>query len=104
MGKIRMNYEEMRAAAGDIRTQAQRARDVVAELEGDVRRLLPTWEGASKDAFQSVYALCQSELERVPQMLDQVSQALARTADRIEQAEQQAGSDMQSTVTADEGR
>jgi WXG100 family type VII secretion target len=99
-----MNYQQMRAVANDMNAQAEMARSVIAVLQGDVKRLLPTWEGASKHAFQSTYDLCYKELERVPPMLDQVGQALSQTADTIEQAEQQASADIHATVTADDSQ
>jgi WXG100 family type VII secretion target len=99
--EIRISYTEMRAVAGDISTQAEQSRNVIQALENDVGRLLPTWEGASKDAFQLTFAGFKKELVKVPEMLEQVSLALRNTADRIELAEQQASGDITATITAD---
>lgn len=103
MAEIRMNYEEMRDVANDMHAQAEQARGVMAAIQADVERLRPTWEGQSKQAFESAYEPCYQELERVPQILDQVGQALSQTATTIQEAEQQAAGDIPATVTADDG-
>jgi WXG100 family type VII secretion target len=99
---IRLSYEDMRAVATDVVHQAEQARQVIDILERDVARLLPTWAGASKEAFETMFNLWRKELVLVPEMLDQVGLALRQTADRIQQAEQESVTDMAATVTADD--
>jgi WXG100 family type VII secretion target len=98
---IRMSYRQMRTVATDVIRQAEQARQVIDILEQDVARLLPTWSGASREAFESTYSVCREELMQVPEMLDQVGLALKQAADLVEQAEQQSAGEMSSTVTAD---
>lgn len=98
MSQIRMSYQEVRAVSSDIRSQAEKARQVMTTLQKSVNRLLPTWEGASRQAFQNTIVLYQKELNRVPELLDQISQTLAQTADRIQLAEEQAAADTSATI------
>jgi len=56
MGQIRLSYDEMRAVAGDVKTQAERSRQVIATLQRDVQQFLPTWEGDARVAFEAAYA------------------------------------------------
>ena len=100
--EIRLSYTEMRAVSADVKTQAEQARRVLDTLDRNVARLLPTWAGASKEAFQSTFVTFRKELVRVPEMLDQVSVALRNTANLIEQAEQQVSGDITATITADD--
>ena len=100
--QIRLSYTEMRAVSADVQKQAEQARIMLNTLDNSVSRLLPTWAGASKEAFQSTFTTFRRELTKVPEMLEQVSLALRNTADLIEQAEQQASSNITATVTADD--
>jgi len=102
MGVINLNYQQMRAVANDIRAQAEQAHNVIASLQRGVNRLMPTWEGASQVAFQSAYQICQKDLDRVPLMLEQISQTLTQIAAQIEQAEQQVQTSIHTTITADD--
>ena len=99
--EIRLSYTEMRAVSADVKGQANQARNVLDALDRDVARLLPTWAGNSKEAFQGTFTAFRKELTKVPEMLDQVSVALRNTADRIEQAEQEASNNITATVTSD---
>jgi len=101
MGVIKLDYRQMRDVSLDVQRQADQARQVIAALQRAAQRLQATWAGASREAFDSAYALFYKEIERTPLMLDQISAALARTADTIEQAEQQAAAQTKSAITAD---
>jgi WXG100 family type VII secretion target len=102
MAKIQMDYQEMQTVAGDIKNQAEQANQVIVTLDNEVKQLIPTWSGASKEAFETLYLLFHKELERVPLMLAQVSQALLQTAATMAQAEQAAGAAVTATITTND--
>lgn len=102
MSNIQLSYIEMRAVARDIQSQAEQARSVITSLQKSVSRLLPTWAGASKAAFETAYVPAKQNLDEAPVLLDQVSLALFKTADIIEQAEHEAQANIEATITADD--
>ena len=94
-----------RCTAGDVKTQAERSRQVITTLQQDVQQFLPTWEGDARVAFEVAYAAsvgCSKQLARAPAMLDEISLALERTAELIQQAEQAAAGDVPATITTDD--
>ncbi|MFZ6026128.1 MAG: WXG100 family type VII secretion target [Chloroflexota bacterium] len=102
MAKIQMDYQEMQAVAGDISKQADLANQVISTLDSSVKELLASWAGSSKEAFEMLYQLFHKELELVPALLTQSSQALLQTAATIAQAEQEAAATITATVTGND--
>lgn len=101
MSEIRINYQEMRAVAGDFQGQGESVQQILSTLDNRANQLMTSWEGVAEQAFMQELDSCRQRLRRVPEMLAQISQALRQTADRIEQAEMEASRSMASTITAD---
>jgi WXG100 family type VII secretion target len=100
-GEIRINYQEMRAVASDFQQQSESAQQIIQSLNSRTQQLMAGWEGVAEQAFMQELDSCNQRLRRVPEMLQQISQALRNTANRIEQAEEEARRGMSSTITAD---
>jgi WXG100 family type VII secretion target len=101
MSEIRMNYEEMRAVASDFQSQSEATQQIINTLNSRAEQLMSTWEGISEQSFMQELDSCRQRLNRVPEMLSQIGQALRQAADRIEAAEQEAARAMPGIVTAD---
>jgi len=99
--KITINYQEMRDVAREFQNQSQQTQQILQSLNNRAQQLMAGWEGVAEEAFMQELQSCQQRLNKVPEMLSQISQALARTADTVEQAEQQAASHTRSSITAD---
>ena len=100
-GEIRINYQEMRTVARDFQQQSEATQNIISNLNSRTQQLMVAWEGVAEQAFMQELESCNQRLRRVPEMLQQISRALAQTADRIEQAEAEAARGMASTITAD---
>jgi WXG100 family type VII secretion target len=88
MAEIRINYDEVRAAATDFDQQAETAEQLVLTLSQRTEQLVSSWDGAAQQAFAQDMAACRQLLGQVPDMLKQIAHALRSTADTIEAAEQ----------------
>jgi WXG100 family type VII secretion target len=100
-GQIRINYQEMRTVASDFAQQAEATQQIISSLNSRTQQLMGAWEGVAEQSFMTELESCNQRLRKVPDMLQQISQALRQTAERIEQAEQEAARGMGSTITAD---
>ncbi|MCS6909552.1 MAG: WXG100 family type VII secretion target [Anaerolineales bacterium] len=101
MAQIRMTYSEMRQVASDFGNRAAEVEQILADLNRQAEDLLNIWEGAAEAAFTTELRNCQAKLKDTPPMLREISEALRRTADEIEAAENQARSIAQSTIVSD---
>ncbi len=88
MTEIRINYDEMRAAAADFDQQAETAEQLVLTLSQRTDQLVSSWDGSAQRAFIEDMAACRNFLGRVPELLKQIAHTLRTTADNIETAEQ----------------
>ena len=100
-GEIRINYQEMRTVSREFQQQSEATQQIINSLNSRTQQLMMVWEGAAEQSFMQELESCNQRLRRVPEMLQQISQALNQTADRIEQAEQEAARGMASTIIAD---
>lgn len=101
MAQIRMTYSEMRAVSEDFRMRASDIEMILANLNRQMDDLLTCWEGAAEAAFMPELHNCQSKLKDTPPMLREISEALRRTAQEIEEAETKAKTIAQSTIVSD---
>ena len=101
MANIRINYDEMRSVASEFQNQSNATQQIINSLNNRAQQLLSSWEGVAEQSFMQELESCRQRLNRVPEMLAQVSQALRTTADRVEAAEQEAARAAASTITAD---
>ena len=101
MNEIRINYEEMRAVAGDFNAQSDATKQIISTLNTRAEQLMAGWEGVAEKSFMQELNSCRQRLGRVPDMLTQISHALRNTARRIEAAEREAARAMPRTITAD---
>jgi early secretory antigenic target protein ESAT-6 len=54
MSLIQVNYGAMDAGAEQIRSTLSRLQAMFDDLQSQVNQLLPTWDGAARDAYQAV--------------------------------------------------
>ncbi|MCX6019888.1 MAG: WXG100 family type VII secretion target [Chloroflexi bacterium] len=101
MSTIRMSYEEMSAAAGDISKCAERTRASLQRLQKAATDLDPHWTGTARAAFDRDFAACLVEAAHFPRMLDQIGAALIVAAQTVADAEQRAQGVIAATVIDD---
>lgn len=101
MAQIRMTYSEMRATSEEFARRAVDIEQILADLNRQAEDLLASWEGAAEAAFIPELRSCQNKLKDTPPMLREISEALRRTAQEIEEAENKAKSIAQGTIVSD---
>lgn len=102
MSHIHINYQEMRAVAGDFQRQAETTNDIIRTLNSRAEQLMAGWEGVAEQSFMGELNSCRQRMVRVPEMLNQIGSALRQTADRIEEAEREAARRTHDIITADD--
>lgn len=100
MAQIRINYQDMRAVASDFQRQSESTQQILSTLNSRANQLIANWDGVAEQAFMQKLQECQQRMNRVPEMLMQISQSLNQTANRIEAAEQEAASGIRSGINA----
>ena len=85
-----IDYDEMRAVAGEFDTRAEEAEQLVAKAGESTRTVLQDWRGIAADEYAAQSQACGVRMERVPGMLRHIAGALRTTADVVQQADEHA--------------
>lgn len=100
MSQIRIPYDEVHNVANEFSNQATTIQSAIESLNKRAEQLVQNWEGVAEQAFMQELESCRIKLAHTPEMLNQISQALHRTATDIQAAEQQASSQINSTISS----
>jgi WXG100 family type VII secretion target len=103
MSTLRLNFDDMLAAADDADRCASDVRASIQRLEQAAARLTPTWSGRARSAFDESLAACAREMSHFPLMLDQIHAALIATARTVGAAEQSAAAAIDASEVSDTG-
>ncbi len=85
-----INYDEMRAVAGEFDVRAEEAEQLVTRAGETSCHVLEEWLGMAADEYAAQSQSCTARMARVPEMLRHVAGALRITADLVQRAEEHA--------------
>ncbi len=91
MADIVFRYQEMRAAADNIREIANRYKSAAATFETDFLAAIAGWEGESKEKMQKFISGSVMDYTRdtVPQLVTALAELLDANATQMENADRQ---------------
>ena len=101
MSHIHINYDEVRSVAKEFEEKSQATQDIINTMNGKVEQVMANWEGIAEQSFIQEFESCRSRMGRIPGKLNQIARALRETADRIQQAEEEAARQAQEQINAD---
>jgi WXG100 family type VII secretion target len=85
-----IDYDEMRAVAGEFDARAEEAEQLAAQAKDTVISVMQDWQGFAADEYATQSDSCTVRMVRVPAMLRHIAGALRTTADVVQQAEEHA--------------
>jgi WXG100 family type VII secretion target len=89
-GQIRMTPDQMRGRAGEFSSDGQELRDLIQKMDTLNNQLQSEWEGAAADQFDARWnGDLKTSFTQAADLIDQVSQALNKSADILEQTDAQ---------------
>ncbi|PLT31942.1 WXG100 family type VII secretion target [Bacillus sp. V5-8f] len=91
-GNIRVTPGELRTVAGQYSTESGNVAELVSRLDNMRDHLRNIWEGASSDAFAQQYEELKPSFVQMSTLLEEVSQQLSKSADILEETDQQIAS------------
>lgn len=83
-GQIRITPEQMRARAGEYRTQSQNVEEVISAMDKLLSNLQSEWEGESSVAFADRFAELRPGFVSAKELIEEIGNALDATANDIE--------------------
>ena len=91
MADIVFRYQEMRAAADNIREIANRYKSAAATFETDFLAAIAGWEGESKEKMQKFISgsVMDYTCDTVPQLVTALAELLDANATQMENADRQ---------------
>ena len=87
-GQIRTSPEQMRARAGEFRTEGQNFQQVIDKMQNLINVLQDEWEGQASQQFAGQFEALKPSFNEMKQLIDDIGAQLDGTANAIEQLDQ----------------
>ncbi len=85
--QIRMTPETMRQRAGQYKTEAGKVHEVITKMDGLLSQLQSEWEGAASRSYADRYAQLKPGFQKAEQLIIEISEALTKTAQIVEETD-----------------
>ncbi|BFH60155.1 WXG100 family type VII secretion target [Paenibacillus azoreducens] len=89
MARILITPEEIDKASSLFKTTSQQSRELVNKLNSTIQSMQGQWDGMTQQRFFQRYETDKKNMETYITMLNDVSQELAKIAERFRAADQQ---------------
>lgn len=86
--QIRMSPEMMRSRASEYATQSEMVGEVIAKMDSLLTQLQSEWEGAASRSYAEKYEELKPGFVKAQELIMDISTALNKTADIVEQQDQ----------------
>lgn len=87
--QIRMSPDTMRSRASEYATQSEMVGEVISKMDSLLGQLQSEWEGAASRSYAEKYEELKPGFIKAQELIMEISQALNKTADLVEQQDQQ---------------
>ena len=87
-GQIRITPEQMRARAGEVRTEGENFQQVINKMQNLINVLQDEWEGQASQKFASQFDSLKPSFNEMKQLIDDLGGQLDGTANALEQLDQ----------------
>ncbi len=91
-GQIRMTPDTMRTRANEYRTESQNVEDVISKMDSLLATLLTEWEGSAAEAYASKFEELRPSFVAAKELIDDIANALDKTAEAVESTDSQIAS------------
>lgn len=85
--QIRMTPEKMRERAASYSQQGDNVEEVITTMDNLLNELLNEWEGAASEAYEAKYQELKPSFVKMRELIQEISEALIKTADIVEQTD-----------------
>lgn len=85
--QIRMTPDMMRSRASEYATQSDMVGEVISKMDSLLTALQSEWEGAASRSYAEKYEELKPGFQKAQELIMEISQALNKTADVVEQTD-----------------
>lgn len=86
-GQIRMTPATMRERATSYHNESENLQGIISRMDGLLEQLQTEWEGAASSSYAEKYAQLKPGFEEARDLIQDISDALNKTADIVEETD-----------------